>query len=580
MNRGGNNLPTTLAVEGVGVDLLVVIACAGLVPLVLGRLRIALIPGYLIAGVLIGPVLGVVSSPDRISEIASLAVVLLMFTIGLHLDFRSLRSAAGPMVVVGVGSTVTSSIVLALVAMGFGLDWRGAIAVGMALAMSSTAAVLKLLQQRHELNRPHGRLGFGILIMQDLAVVAVLALVPILAGTDVAGATGSQGGRALLQLVVISAMIVVGRYGLTRVMAYAMRVGGAELVLVIGAAAAIGAAVVTEKVGLSAELGAFVAGLVLAASPVRHQLSGQLAPLRDLFMALFFTVVGMRVDPVAIGHAWWVLLISVPVLLLVKSVVIAAWSWAGGASPAVSVRTGLILAQGGEFSLIVLMAVGDFSLLDQRAEALVMATVFLSLLVTPALVAGSGRIGHLGSVSKLAPWVRRSVFVERPASATSGDERRAPCEVILAGFGPVGRACAERLEQAGVHYTIIELNARTVQTQMRLGRSIVYGDATNPAVLESAGVREVRALILTIPDEDAMLRAIRVARQENPELFIAARAGVLSRAMQATELGADLVLVDEIAAARAMSDEVVQQLVRLGELAEESGACSTQADRP
>ena len=555
---------TTLGVEGVAVDLLVVTACAGLVPLLLGRLRIALIPGYLIAGVLIGPVFGVVSSPDRISDIASLAVVLLMFTIGLHLDFRSLRSAAGPIVAVGVGSTATSSIVLALVAMGFGLEWRGALAVGMALAMSSTAAVLKLLQQRHELNRPHGRLGFGILIMQDLSVVAVLALVPILAGGD--SGTGAPGGRALLQLVVIGAMVVVGRYGLTRVMAQAMRVGGAELVLVIGAAAAIGAAVVTEKVGLSPELGAFVAGLVLAASPVRHQLSGQLAPLRDLFMALFFTAVGMRVDPSAIGPAWWVLLISVPVLLLVKSVVIAAWSWAGGASPAVSVRTGLILAQGGEFSLIVLMAVGSYSLLDQRTEALVMATVFLSLLVTPALVAGSGRIGHLGSVSRLAPWVRRSVFIERPALAISGDQRRAPCEVIIAGFGPVGRACAERLEQAGVQYTIIELNARTVQTQMRLGRSIVYGDATNPAVLDSAGIREVRALILTIPDEDAMLRAIRVARQENPELFIAARAGVLSRAMQATELGADLVLVDEIAAARAMSDEVVSQLVRLGEL--------------
>jgi Kef-type K+ transport system membrane component KefB len=557
----------TLAAEqgGVALDLLAVIACAGLVPLLLSRLRVALIPGYLIAGVIIGPVLGVVDSPDRIEEISSLAIILLMFTIGLHLDFRSLRSAAGPIVGVGIGSTVATAGLVAVAAMALGLGWKPALVVGLALDMSSTAAVLKLLQQRRELNRPHGRLAFGVLIMQDLAVVAVLAVVPVLGGSD--PETGGFGAdRALLHLLVVGAIIAFGRLAVTRVMAYAMRVGGVELVLVLGSAAALGAAVATAAVGLSAELGAFVAGLLLAASPVRYQLAGQLAPLRDLFMALFFTSVGLAVDPASIGTVWWVLLITVPLLLTIKFAVLALTSWAGGASPAVSARVGLTLAQSGEFSLVVLLAAGKYDLLDTRAEAVVIATVFLSLLLTPALVAASGRIGPLGRLSRLAPWMRQSVFVE-----TGGGPSAAPSPVIIAGFGPVGRACAERLEKAGIRYAIIELNARTVGTQHRLGREIIYGDATNPAVLESAGVEHARALILTILDEQAMLSACGLARQANPEIFIAARAAVLSHAIQATEIGADVVMVDEIAAARAMSDEVVKRVSGLRDGADRHG---------
>lgn len=569
----------TLAIESgsVAIDLLAVLACAGLVPLLLHRLKIALIPGYLIAGVIIGPLLGVVDEPERIEEMASLAIVLLMFTIGLHLDFRSFRTALGPIVGVGMISTALNTLLIGLAALAFGLEWQSALVIGMALAMSSTAAVLKLLQQRRELNRPHGRLAFGVLIMQDLAVVAVLAVVPMLAAAGESGKSAISIERVVLQLTVVGLLILIGRVAVTRVLAYAMRVGGAELVLVIGAGAALGAAVATAAVGLSGELGAFVAGMILATSPVRHQLSGQLAPLRDLFMALFFTVVGLSVNPGAIGGAWWVLLITVPLLMVMKFLVLSLCSWAGGASPAVSVRTGMVLAQSGEFSLVVLMAAGRLEILGDRAEAEVIATVFVSLLLTPALVAASGHIGFVGGLSRVAPWIRDSAFREKPVE---GEEGRAPCQVIIAGFGPVGRACAERLDKAGVRFTIIELNARTVRTQGRLGRSILYGDATNPSVLESAGIEDARALILTILDEQAMLQACRVARQVNPDVFIAARAAVLSHALHAKEIGANAVMVDEIAAALAMSDEVVKRLSGLDavEVAPEGEASDLEAE--
>lgn len=543
------------------IDLLAILLCAGLVPMLLGRLRVALIPGYLLAGVLIGPVLGLVSDADRISGLASLATVLLMFTIGLHFDFRSMRSSATAIVGVGVGSTALSSVLLAGGAMALGLTWESALAVGMALAMSSTAAVLKLLQQRRELHRPHGRLSFGVLLMQDLCVVIVLAVIPMLGEAKPVAEEHLPHLHPAARVAVVGAMIAMGKFVVPRVMHAAARSGGAELVLVLGAAVALAAAVETKLVGLSEELGAFVAGLTLASSPFRHQLAGQLAPLRDLFMAVFFTAVGLQVSPADIEGCWWVVGFGTAALLGLKFVSITFFSWAVGASPAVATRAGMILGQAGEFSLVVLMVSAGVGAIDTRTRAISIAIVFVSLLVTPVFVWGSGRLGNLKGFGFQAPWVRRSVLSE---SGEEGDEGAVAAvlhePVIIAGFGPVGRACAERLEKKGVAYTIIELNARTVKTQSRLGRSIVYGDATNPAVLESAGLESARAVLLTIPDDEAMVRACRVIRRLNAEVFIAARSSVLSKALEARGIGADLVMVDEIAAAKAMSDAVVNEL--------------------
>ncbi|GAB4386811.1 MAG: cation:proton antiporter [Phycisphaerales bacterium] len=558
----------TMAAGGIGTDVLAILVCAGLVPLVLRRLRVALIPGYLLAGVLIGPVLGVVSDADRVAGVASLATVLLMFSIGLHFDFHSMKSSAKAIVGIGAGSTVVSSLLIGATGLLFGLSWQAAACIGMALAMSSTAAVLKLLQQRRELHRPHGRLSFGILLVQDLAVVVVLAIIPLLASSDAGAQAHTASLHPAIRVVVVGLLILLGRLVLPRLMHAAARAGGGELVLVMGAAVALGAAVATKQVGLSEELGAFVAGLMLATSPFRHQLSGQLAPLRDLFMAVFFTAVGLQVSPSDINAAWWVVGVGAAALLLCKGVSIGFCSWALGASPAVAVRTGLSLAQAGEFSLIVLMVASSAGVVDDRQRAVAIAIVFVSLLVTPGLVYLSGQVGRLGGFGRMAPWIHRTVFGESEGAGQrdAGPGHAPAAAVIIAGFGPVGRACADRLDKAGVRYTIIEMNPRTVKTQAALGRSIVYGDATNPHVLESAGLETARAVLLTIPDDEAMVRACRAIRSINPEVFVAARSSVLSRALEAKSVGANLVMVDEIAAARAMADQVVEELHKYAEL--------------
>ncbi|MAY74536.1 MAG: hypothetical protein CMJ31_07505 [Phycisphaerae bacterium] len=581
----------TLGAGGAGelaVNLLIVLACAGLVASALHAVRISPIPGYLIAGALIGPgALGLVGESESIDGISSLAVVMLMFGIGLHLDVASIRSGARAMLVTGIASTLLSTFALAAIGVAVGMPAPTAVAAGAAVAMSSTAVVLQAIQQRRELHRGYGRLGFGVLIVQDLLVIAAMAAMPLLAAW--LGGDGSEAAEALkveestsgvaasggdawwtvllggaARLGTVAAMIVVGRLLLPRALVALAKTAPVEVVLVVSAAIALGLAVVCGALGFSPELGAFIAGFLLSATPLRYQLGGQLAPLRDLFMAVLFTAVGLRLEFGAIADVWWAVILASGVVIALKSLFIGGSAWASGVPASTSAQTGLSLAQSGEFSLVLIaVAVAEGAMSEQWAQPLI-AVVVATLLVTPALMA-AGRWAWTGlHHAPMAPWVRAPSLADRPPVALTGDEPEGEApeqpNVVIAGYGPVGRACADRLELLGVRVTIIELNTATVRRQLALGRSIIYGDITNAGVLESAGVPDADAVLLTVPDEEAMLRACQLCRRLAPSAFIAARAAVLSRGIVARELGADDVTVAEIATAASMADSVATAL--------------------
>jgi CPA2 family monovalent cation:H+ antiporter-2 len=240
---------------------------------------------------------------------------------------------------------------------------------------------------------------------------------------------------------------------------------------------------------------------------------------------------------------------------VIKSVVIGGLSWVVGASAPVAVLTGLALAQGGEFTLVVLGAARE-SGLTFESEGLVVSVVAVSLIVTPWLI----QLGHVLAVKATsispAPWVRRSALRDGGVACAIGFEGH----VIIAGFGPIGRAVAEHLETEGRAYTVVEMNAATVKRQTVLGRSVIYGDASNPDVLRSAGLESASAVILTIPDDAAMLRAVRAVRVIAPEVFIAARANFMSKALQAKQLGANYAVAEEVATAEAMAQQVAMAL--------------------
>jgi CPA2 family monovalent cation:H+ antiporter-2 len=352
-----------------------------------------------------------------------------------------------------------------------------------------------------------------------------------------------------------------------------------ELLLVLSAAFGLGAAVLTAYLDLSPELGAFLAGFLLAGTPFRFQLSGMIGPMRDLFMAVFFTAVGLQLDMGAIGGIWWVVLIAFVLVTVLKVLSIGGSAWLLGAPPAVAVTTGVTLAQAGEFTLVVLgfaTAAGIFDGLEIVPSAMI-AVVFLSLLTTPPLMSLARRAGALAVSWPQAPWFKRATFARssHDASDTADDDYH----VVIAGFGPVGRALAEKFVARGVKVAVIELNQKTVERQAGLGRRIVYGDATNPEVLQSAGVPTADAVVLTIPDDQAMLRATKVIRGMNSTAFIAARTNYLSKAFLAKELGANHVTVEELATAEVMAGEVLSCFdLQQGETDEHTGDPKTDAD--
>jgi CPA2 family monovalent cation:H+ antiporter-2 len=454
----------------------------------------------------------------------------------------------------------------------FGLSWPAALAVCMALSLSSTAVVLRIIADRRELRRRSGRLSFSVLVVQDIVVLGMLALLPVVAtwagfanGAAETAAVAADpprsgwqfAGDAVLMMGGVAVLVIVAKSFLPTVLQESLRGKRLEVMMLVGLAAALGAAVAARAIGFSLEMGAFLAGFVLAGTPFRHQLSGQIGPLRDILSALFFTTVGMKLDPAVVLEHWWIILACVAATAVVKAVVIGGVCWSVGAMASTAIVVGLYLAQAGEFSLILIGESADLGIVSEGAASTTIAVIVVSLIATPGL-AGLGR--HLARVSARighAPWIKSSLIGEAPDAE---QEERKLKHIIVAGFGPVGRRIIEELEEAGVSYTLVELNPDTVREQQRQRKPIVFGDVANVRVLESAGINHADALILTIPDEDAVMRACAVARRRAPDLFIAARTGLLSKSSAATKIGADHVTVDEMATAEAMVRVVMDRV--------------------
>jgi len=588
------------------LDLLAILAAAAAVAMLLSRIRLAAIPAYIITGALIGPgATRMITDLDNIENISELAILLLMFTVGLHLQSSGYRPAALRVAAVGVGSTLGSILLTWPLAMAFGLSAPAALAVSMAMAMSSTAVVLRILQQRREMHSEHGRTCVAIAISQDLISLLVLAVMPLLAAW-----AGSHSSNEMIKepeanegmakglslrlssrrgIAGITVMILVGRMLLPRLLREAAKDVSAETLLVLSAAVALGAAVAAGALGFSPELGAFLAGFVLAGTDFRHQLTGQLSPMRDLFMAVFFTAVGLKLNIGALAEHWWLIALALPLVMLVKASTIGMSTWLGGATASNAVLVGLLLSQAGEFSLVVLDSASDLGLVTPSQSGASVAVVVLSLVVTPSVADFARRFKERFNEAPTLHWViSHGLHAESVAAATAvraaAEERGekgvhgssggdgggalptpgAPLRkhVIIAGFGIVGRNLAEHFAASSIPYTVVELNPETVRRQRKLGRSIIFGDVANLEVLESAGVHEAEAVVLTIPDDDATLRACRAIRQAAPKVYIAARTPYLSRAIQATELGADHVTVEEMATAKDMATQVMARLMR------------------
>lgn len=572
------------------VVLLVLLCAAALVAVACRKFNVEAIPGYLLAGALVGPhAVGLVTSESAAQPVTDLATVLLLFTIGLQFDTGNFRRGALSIVMLSVASTVLYIALFWVVLLGVGLSAPVALGLSMAGCSASTAVTLRLLQARRELHEAHGRVSMGFSILDDLSGVVMLAAFPLIAawaGASGAGAVGSGISDKVLAAAKavggVAVMLAVAGLLLPRVMQRVAKLQSQETLLLCAAAIALLSAAWTNWIGFSPEMGAFLAGVMLGGTPLRYQLVGQLGPTRDLLMAVFFLSVGLVVDPVLVASNLPLVLGLAVALMAIKLLVTAACCWAAGMTGRGSVLTGVYNINAGEFTFVLLAAATGLSIVSPQQAALAVAIAALTLVATPLLVGPAHALGGRLTRLPLAPWVRSSALQDPapsapgPESSASADseppgapsapetpaDAKPPRHVIIAGFGPGGRAVADRLASMSVPCVIVDLNASTVQRQASAGRRVVYGDISNPDVLDAAGIADAAAVIVTIPDDDAALRAVAAVRQTAPEVFIGVRTQFLSGKMRALSLGADEVVVAEVAVANAMDRELFTALLK------------------
>lgn len=618
----------TLAGTGSGgpelvLDMLVILGAASIISILLRRLHLAAIPGYLIIGTLVGSMPipgmphGLIQNPANVGQIQEVAIILLMFTIGLHLDLDAIRTGMSTILAIGAVSTVLVSLGLWPLAMLFGLSAPSALVVAMALSMASTAVILGILQNRKEVHMIQGRVCIGVSIMQDLMSIGMLAALPLLvawAGVN-AAATGDNPvppsawtdkvWSSVFAVFCIATMLAFAHYLLPKLLREASWGGNTEGLLVTSAGAGLAAAGLTTYLGFGPALGAFLAGFMLSSTPFRYQLTGQLGPMRDLFMAVFFTAVGAKLNLESAVQNWWVILIAVPAVMFIKFGITAVCVWAGGTTAAVALMSAALLAQAGEFSLVLLAEGERNRLISANVQGVMIPLVVISLILTPSFYEWAKqmvpRVIHIQPAAWFAssslreqskhtpqPKAKESAAAAKdgaaatadpsgaaaildalggPNEASSGNEqgnepgsKHGQRHIIIAGFGVIGRNLAEHFAAAKFQFTVVELNSATVVRQNLLGRPTVFGDIANPDVLNSAGIDTAEAIVLTIPDDEATLRACRAIRNVRPDIFIAARASYLSRAIAAHELGADHVTIEEVVAAQDMAVKVMREL--------------------
>ena len=556
------------------IDLLAVLATSALVAIIMQRMRLAAIPAYLIAGAIVGPgAFRLVRSAESLDYIGSLAIVLLMFGIGLHLHLSVLGRNLQRMIAAGIGSCLLSIVVGWPVATQFGLNAPAALAVCMALSLSSTAVVLRLITERGELRHATGQLALSILVVQDLFTLAMLAALPALAhwsggqtvqpldsGFDVPDDWRHFFTQSAIRIGGIGAIIIVGKFAVPRLLSEAARGKSGEVMMIVSVAIAIGAGVAAQALGFSMELGAFLAGFLLANTIFRHQLSGQIAPLRDLFMAVFFTTLGMRLHPATLADSWWIILVGGAAMTLLKASAIGVTCWGLGATAAAAGAVGIALSQAGEFSLVMLGAARDGGVITESVAANVIAIVVISLVLTPALVELGSRYSKRWFSFRAAPWIRHAIdHTNGHAHPVVSDQAR---RVILAGYGQVGQAIGRALKDLKYRYTVVEIDPDRASDVADTGCTMLFGDISNPEMLEASEIEHADALILTMPNESAVLAACAEARRRNPRVFIVARMGLERHQQQAMDVGANQIIVEELETANAMRIAVLDHFQR------------------
>jgi CPA2 family monovalent cation:H+ antiporter-2 len=476
--------------------------------------------GYLAIGVLIGPhTLGLASDTATVKYLAEFGVVFLMFSIGLEFNLHKLRAMRT--IVFGLGgSQVILTMLLAIPASLlmnwiYPISWQAAIALGGALAMSSTAIVTKLIADRSEIETEHGRNIIGILLFQDLAVVFLLILLPSLGKNpgDLFLALSAASIKIAVALVLI---FVIGKTLMSRWFGLVAKLRSQELFMLNLLLIVLGMAGLTEHFGLSLALGAFLAGMLISETPYRHQVEEDIKPFRDVLLGLFFVTVGMLLDFEVIYQQWLLVLLLLIGPLFFKFGLIALLSRAFGSSPGISIRTGLCLAQAGEFGFVLLNQIDGLDLIDPALSQAVLAAMLLSMFGAPFLIQYSDRIAMRFSNSE---WLLQSLALTRVAAKSVRTENH----VVICGFGRSGQSLARMLDQEKIPYIALDMDPDRVKEAAAAGDNVVYGDASRENYLVAAGLARAKAVVITYADTPATFKVLHQVEHLRPGMTVLVR---------------------------------------------------------
>jgi len=522
-------------------DLAVIFAGSLLVILVFYRLKLPALPGFIVAGILLGPnALGLVSDPQDVEGLAEVGVILLLFTIGIEFSLSRLKEMGRQILVGGfsqMGFTVVATLAAGLALLG---SWRVSLFLGFLIALSSTAIVLKVLTDSGEIDAPHGRLATGVLIFQDLCVVPIMLVLPFLAGQSQGGPLGLLLALGKAALVVVG-VVIAARTIVPRALAEILKTRSRELfliaVILIGTLTALG----TAAAGASLALGAFLAGLIISESDYGHQALAELMPFRDIFISLFFVAVGMLVRLDIIREHIVLTLVAVAVIMGGKTLSAAVGPALLGYSGRVALLAGVAVSQIGEFSFVLAKEGRVAGLLPDLLYQQFLGVAVITMLVTPFLLQGGPAM--LDALEKVLP-LDRLLPGFRPRELAAVHEQVRD-HVIVAGYGLNGRNLAAALRSIHAPYLIVELNAQTVRKARAEGEPAFYGDATREEILRALGIERARLFVIAISDPAATRRMVRVARESNPKVYIIARTRYVIEIPELTRLGANVVIPEE-----------------------------------
>ena len=519
---------------------IIILGLSVLVAFVCHQVGVPTIVGFFLTGILAGPHgLGLVKAVHEVEFLAEVGVVLLLFTIGIEFSLNRLLQIKRAVIAGGMLQVSLTLLVVFFVARQMGQPVGEAIFMGFLVALSSTAIVMKLTQERAEIDSPHGRTTLGILIFQDIIIVPMILVTPLLAG-----ATEHLAGISLVLIAkgigIIALVIICAKWIVPRVLYQITRTRSRELFLLTIVVICFAVAWLTSSIGLSLALGAFLAGLIVSESEYSHQALGNILPFRDVFMSFFFVSIGMLLDIGFLFQNLGVIVLITGGVLLLKAVIAGGAAVLLGLPLRAAILVGFALSQIGEFSFILSKTGIEYGLLSGGGYQTFLSFSVLSMAATPFIIGGAPRVADFVLRGPVPGRLRTGLY---PVPEMVAEGKKA--HVIIVGFGVNGRNVARAAGVADIPYVIIEMNPETVRSEQAKGEPICYGDATQEAVFRHADIQDAKIVVVAINDPAATRGITEIARRLNPNVYLIVRTRYVQEMAPLYDLGADEVIPEE-----------------------------------